>query len=131
MTASKTGVETEQTREIFYYFRDKENKPIITVCLLVAGETITRGIAICSNKDIPCKAVGRNISKQRAWHAFLWNESGLPILRSDAANIAFEITHTDPSTEIGDFKMDDNPRLTDFENRLLHGEKTNEMSILQ
>jgi hypothetical protein len=50
----------------FYYGRDSENKPIKTVCLAVSRFHITRGTAICSDKDQPCKKIGRAIAAGRA-----------------------------------------------------------------
>jgi len=43
----------------FYYIRDIERKPIITVCLIREGDEIGKGIAICSQDDIPEREVGR------------------------------------------------------------------------
>ena len=53
----------------YYYHRDYENKPIITVCLLKNGKEISRGISICSNDDVPCKKTGRKIALTRAMWA--------------------------------------------------------------
>lgn len=54
--------------EKFYYIRDKENKPRITVCFLKDESTgdFARGVAICSKRDNPCKRTGRNIARGRA-----------------------------------------------------------------
>lgn len=55
----------------FYYLRDRLQKPIVTICLLVATETEqkARGIAICSVQDAPNKKVGRAIALGRALKA--------------------------------------------------------------
>lgn len=55
--------------KLFYYIKDKENKPVITVCLIQDGSKWSRGIAICSKKDIPNKKIGRAIAEGRAQKA--------------------------------------------------------------
>ena len=54
----------------FYYFRDQKRTPIVTVCLIKNGTKISRGIAICSKKDMPAKKIGRKIALARARKAF-------------------------------------------------------------
>lgn len=58
-------------REIYYYVRNKERKPLVTVCLLFSPseDKIYRGVAVCSPKDNPNKAIGRGIAKGRALRA--------------------------------------------------------------
>ena len=53
----------------FYYLRDRDGKPRVTVCLIKSNETLARGIAICSEKDHFNKAVGRAIAFGRAQRA--------------------------------------------------------------
>lgn len=55
----------------FYYLRDRLQKPIVTICLLVdtESEQKARGIAICSVQDAPNKKVGRAIALGRALKA--------------------------------------------------------------
>lgn len=54
----------------YYYLRDKQNRPIVTVCLICNdGGIWSRGIAICSKSDNPCKKVGRKLAYQRAMKA--------------------------------------------------------------
>ena len=52
----------------FWYIRDKDNRPIITVCLAHDEEAniFSRGIAVCIWKDNPDKKLGRKIAKDRA-----------------------------------------------------------------
>jgi hypothetical protein len=57
-------------REIYYYLRTPDKKPVVTVCLLEIDHQRARGIAICSEKDNPCKRTGRRIAKTRAYYAF-------------------------------------------------------------
>jgi len=57
-------------KERYYYYRDIERRPIITVCLLKDGKEISRGISVCSYEDAPCKKTGRKIAFTRAAYAF-------------------------------------------------------------
>jgi len=58
--------------QIYYYLRDNERKPIITVCLLAyldreKGPLVdARGVAVCSPLDQPVKKKGRGIAYSRA-----------------------------------------------------------------
>lgn len=77
----------------FYYERDRKNRPIVTVCLIKDGDMVGRGIAICSDKDIPCKKVGRAIAFERARSVIKRDITGLPVFRDSAIeqlnNVAF------------------------------------------
>lgn len=53
-----------------YYIRGRNNEPCITVALAKAGDYYFRGVAFCSAKDIPCKAIGRQIAAQRVARAY-------------------------------------------------------------
>jgi hypothetical protein len=63
-------------RRVFYYIRDEQKRPVITVCLAIADRSeggqrwdsahITRGMALCSKKDTPNKRVGRALAWGRA-----------------------------------------------------------------
>jgi hypothetical protein len=68
------------TKIAYYYLRDVENKPRITVCFCVDKDTkkTARGIAVCSKKDNPNKKVGRSIAQQRCKHALLNEQETLP-----------------------------------------------------
>lgn len=40
----------------FYYLRDQQNRPLVTVCLLRdSNKKVYRGMAICGPKDNPNK----------------------------------------------------------------------------
>ena len=69
----------------FRYFRDGQNRPLVTECVIYddQDQPLSGGLAICSPRDNPCKAVGRNIALRRAFYG----ASGvhdLPIRRKDA-----------------------------------------------
>ena len=46
----------------YYYCRDSNNRPVVTVCLLKTNGNIAQGVAICSLLDNPCKKTGSNIA---------------------------------------------------------------------
>jgi len=81
----------------FMYLRDKENRPIVTICLLkkkiksVIEDPIYsiygKGIALCSDCDYPIKKKGRNIAYERALLALMVQENSLPILRKEGKKI--------------------------------------------
>jgi hypothetical protein len=54
----------------YKYYRDVDNRPVITVCVITDGCKKYRGISICSPKDNPDKNIGRAISYNRAVRAF-------------------------------------------------------------
>ena len=104
----------------YYYFRDKQNKPRITVRLIKIGNQIARGIAICSALDNPCKQMGRNIAKGRAHKAMLLKKNDCPINRSPAP-LLLEPFWTG---KLGLYKSVYNPILTKFESKLLERSST-------
>ena len=74
----------------FRYCRDRDNRPLITVCEYVPYSTTkVMGIAICSPKDNPNKLVGKRIALQRALHAAYGSvtDSSLPIFRIEALQV--------------------------------------------
>ena len=71
----------------FYYYRDRESKPRITVCLLKANGAVARGIAICSLKDNPCKKTGRKIALQRATYAMKTMHDNCAVETVNAENV--------------------------------------------
>jgi hypothetical protein len=72
-------LEDDMEKRYFYYLRDDNNKPIVTVCLIKTGDIVTKGIAICSERDNPVKKVGRNIAAGRAVKAQLYGMDTLPV----------------------------------------------------
>lgn len=54
----------------FMYHYDREHRPIVTICeLRMRDDRQSRGIALCSRKDTPCKKTGRKIALDRATYA--------------------------------------------------------------
>ena len=91
----------EQT--IFYYLRDNQNRPLITVCLHKINGAICRGIAICSDKDNPSKKTGKTIAFGRAMRARKSKKESEIINRKEA--------------DI--YKSSNDPVFTEFEVKLL------------
>ena len=101
--------------EKYYYIRDEKNRPIITVCLIKIADDIGRGIAICSNQDIPCKKVGRSIAKTRAVYALAIEKDSCEIGRWDLENIQLAAENFGFN---GYFKSYYEPELTEYEQKL-------------
>ncbi len=102
-------------KQFFYYLRDKKNRPIITVCLLKANGDIARGVAICSDKDNPCKKTGRKIAKDRAIYAMKTKKQTSCYINRQIART--RITFTEGLRP--DFKAEFCPSLTRYERQLL------------
>jgi hypothetical protein len=110
-------------REAYYYLRDPENRPVITVCLLIDGHRIARGVAICSDRDVPCKKDGRARAKGRAQsilsyaaerEPFPFAAVDFPVRREEALKVLECVKHALA------FKAYFNPDLTEFECRFLY-----------
>uniref|UniRef100_A0A6M3M4V6 Peptidase n=1 Tax=viral metagenome TaxID=1070528 RepID=A0A6M3M4V6_9ZZZZ len=96
-------------KEVFYFLRDKEKRPVVTVCLLVleedgehfvdtikpfqAGTVVARGVAICSDKETPCiniKAKQRNgpgKARKQAYKALKATKDQFPIRRPEPIEV--------------------------------------------
>lgn len=96
-------------KEKYYYIRDNQNRPIITVCLLKRKNQIGRGVTICSVKDQPCKKVGRAIAKTRALFALASEKDNLEMVNGNFPLFAFDF---------GFYKSYYNPELTKYEQKL-------------
>lgn len=75
----------------FYYCRNTENKPVISVCIVERGDEFARGVSICSPSDIPMKKTGRKIARDRALKALHNNYDFGLINRAEALYILDEI----------------------------------------
>lgn len=105
-------------REKYYYLRDIQNKPIITVCLVKEGQNIARGLAICSEIDPLCKAKGRAIARNRAIHALRSKINSLRIRRAELVEAAYFFSIPEPF-----YKSSANPILTNREKNLFEKSK--------
>jgi hypothetical protein len=78
-------------KELFYTYKDRMEKPIVTVCLLKKGRQFARGIALCSKQDHRKDALGETKAKGRAIKAVTRKEPDLPINRDEAIRTLFEV----------------------------------------
>ena len=99
----------------YYYVRSANNEPLITICLSrIEGQT-SRGIAICSDKDNPCKKIGRDIAYGRALKAIFNGKSGDRVNRP----LFLHAWLISSGFESPMYKSEYNPNLTAFELKLL------------
>lgn len=112
-------------KEKYYYLRDKERKPLITVCLLYVSGHIARGVAICSPSDNPEKREGRRIAFKKAEKAFLEKTQTEPVIREEPIEVINRVTNPygphrfSPYLDMLSYKSVFNPILIDHEKRML------------
>jgi hypothetical protein len=108
--------------EFYYYLRDSEKRPVVTVALKKTGGTYARGIAICSNSDNPSKKTGRKIARGRAMAAIKRGMSAMPIRREEAVGILYG---SDGIYEKSQYGVNPNKHERDIINRrqMLGGDK--------
>ena len=110
-------------KEKYYYIRDEENKPRVTVCLMKEEHIMrkntgtARGVSVCSYQDNPCKRVGRKIAKNRAEYALFTEEDSLPIL-TNHSGVAMNV----PFVSKSEFM----PFLSKMEDRILNPKRKGE-----
>ena len=114
-------------KEKFYYFRDADNNPLVTVCLMKRGEDISRGISICSFRDSPNKTVGRAIARGRAVKALCNKMSSELTERWEVYKVMEETNFKEPTLPnfifLKKYKSAFNPKLSEFETSLLKVKK--------
>ena len=115
-------------KEIYYYYRDKNNRPVVTVCLIVGKRNrklVALGISICSPKDNPCKEIGRYYARERAIKAFVDKNSFDPIVGKEELQVIIN------ATEKGNSFWNNYPKafypveVSDFETKLIQMAKDN------
>jgi len=103
----------------FYYFRDKQNFPRITVCTIydINKRLAVRGLALCGPKDIMNKEYGRDLAEDRAIVAYKTEKNSEKIQKRIAADVVDSCVNYSLSTECDpyDFKSQFNINLTDYE----------------
>lgn len=108
----------------FYYFRDENNFPRVTVCVLynIEAKVVCRGLSLCSFDDSPVKAEGRDIAEGRAINAYVTMEDSEKIIQSQTNEIIDSLVAT---TELIPFryKSQYDMELTKFEKRLFNIEE--------
>ena len=121
-------------KEIFYFIRDKDHKPVISVCLLLTtGESPmkvgARGVAICSDRDTPCSKLnahqsnGPGIARRRAWKVWKAGKDMYEIKREKAFSVLNKIPAENVKEEFFQlyrkFKAFYKPTLSPKEQRIL------------
>ena len=101
----------------YYYYRNEEKQPLITVCLLKLNNEIGKGVAICSNKDFPYKKKGRQIAYARAMKAIGTKKNNDTISMKRARDI---IEMAQAFTPKLIFKSEYNPTLSILEQKLIY-----------
>lgn len=85
----------ESKRNLFvYYLRDEKNAPIVTVTIKRKGDVFGRGLALCSFRETPSKALGRIKSYVRADKALRNEDNDDQILRVEAQYVVINIENT-------------------------------------
>lgn len=116
-------MDTQEGRTRYYYIRDREKKPRVTICLLETKEgVVAKGVSICSILDNPSKRVGRDIAFGRATQAVMKGNSLKDRIQSPKVKTALDLIDPVEYTRLY-LKKEWNPELTEFERRLLHGER--------
>lgn len=121
----------------FYYIRDCNGQPRITVCLIKDGDEISRGIAICSLKESPRLHEGRNKAWGRATRAMIHKHvslsKGEPFIRRPEAHEVLDkcVTQANNASTVLGFLVRDGywhapkweyaPKLTPWEDEILYG----------
>lgn len=114
-------------KEYYYYLRDEDNHPRITVCLIaipkIGGHYFHRGISLCSmdEKKID-KKYGRKKARSRALHAYYAGKDTMPIENPKAIDIVIRTEDKSIFRSTfgrGDFKSQHLVKLTEFERKLV------------
>jgi hypothetical protein len=102
----------------YYYLRDENRRPVITVAVadILDDGVVCRGVAICSDKELPVKRIGRDIARGRLIKALVNREDSEPVQRFEAVDVMMcEDLYTD-------FKSSYDVEPTEFELGLLDPE---------
>lgn len=126
--------EQDETVTRFYYIRDNENNPVVTVCIMKNGSKVSRGITVCSPADNFDKLIGRTRADIRARMALEKKGNALALSLSApliAALRQISASFNDVTILISQLFLSRdrtgfysgvfNPVLTDFEKRVLEG----------
>ena len=101
----------------YYYLRDKQNRPLVTVCLLKDNDSkVYQGVAICSLKDNPNKKTGKAIAFGRAKQAEENKKDDGSIFRQEAYETLSKVNDFNFYL----FKSTYDPVLTQYEAKLLN-----------
>jgi hypothetical protein len=102
----------------YYYIRDKQRRPLVTVCLIQGERGIGKGVAICSLEDLPVKKVGKRIAKDRALKAY-WEERTSDYTKKQIPMMLANMDYKDRTYVTSEPKIWFNPILTKFEIKII------------
>ena len=122
-------------RTIFYYIRDAQKRPVVTVCLINLDAETARGVAICSpiqrptrrnngtltSQEMPRTIRGRGLAFQRAQKAWLSKCSTDEIRRGFVRQYLYTLASMYDGPCLPSFKSEYMPTLTYMERKLLFG----------
>jgi len=112
----------KNTKCYYYYIRDYDQRPRISVCILYDEKTgvSARGVSLCSMLDMPNKQTGRELAEQRALKAFLKKKSFGEIKSSNSLNVFINCKiDSYEMYENFHFKCHYNPILNSVEKKLI------------
>jgi len=103
----------------FYYFRDKDNHPRITVCVIQdpKSKIYCRGLSLCSFMDATEKEFGRDMAEDRAIQAFKTQKHSEKMTRVETDKIVGSILKFGNEL-ISAYKSVYDTLLTEFETKL-------------
>jgi len=110
---------SEELKEYYYYLRDEQNRPAVTVCLIVDNDSneYFRGIAVTSDKDMPSKKEGRRIARGRSLRAIGMHKSTMKMDYQKALDLFSDNFNTVP--EYKSVYSDDLSGLNAMERKLM------------
>jgi len=107
----------------YYYYRDEDDVPKVTVCLLKDGNEIGKGVAVCSPLDFPNKKEGRKIARGFARKALGMKRSSVHILREETIEIIEDCVNSNMEENTDFCHSVYQPALTKFENKIVNYRK--------
>ena len=105
----------EPAKSWFYYLRDGNKQPRVTVCLMKTNGVITRGVSLCSHLDVLKKNKGKSKAAGRAIKALLKKENALPINRPEAIRVLASVG----GAMQFQYKSEFSPTLMSFEEKMI------------
>ena len=116
---NKDFLYTNRFKRRFYYFRDMDNHPRITVCVIQdpKSKIYCRGLSLCSFMDATEKEFGRDAAEDRAIKAFKTQKHSEKITRYETKDIINSIQRFENEL-VSVYKSVYDTLLTEFETKL-------------
>ena len=117
--------------EYYFYLRDRNHHPTVTVCIKRKGEEIARGLSILNPSDRINKKEGRKYARKYADKALGTKRTNYPIQKTEVLQLlerVYEYGSPHPIMETGnsficEYKSVYDPVLTSYEYKLLTRER--------